>query len=241
MRERGHGRLPRLTVQSSHADSQHASPVVGRIISNSIAPRKSGGTKEWGSGILSACKKTRLGRPLNQWRSGILSACKRSAKRNCLIQSPPNEAMFCRDCSTAHGVIFLQAERIPLPHFFTSGKDSPRIAPASQLALRARGICFPTFLTSGKDSASPLFLSAKHKQLVHEHRKALALVVLRGQLGEIFRYHPITPFSWKSPKGRSVSSSSSIVFAWPASQSPSRRFASSSRASCAAFRFWMRS
>ena len=28
----------------------------------------------------------------------------------------------------------------------TSGMDSPRIAPASQLALRARGICFPTLL-----------------------------------------------------------------------------------------------
>ena len=57
MRARGPGRLPRLTVQSSHADPQHASPFVGRMISNSIAPRKSGGTKEWGSGILSACQK----------------------------------------------------------------------------------------------------------------------------------------------------------------------------------------
>ena len=44
MHERGHGRPPRLTVQSSHADPQHTSPVVGRMISNSIAPRKSATT-----------------------------------------------------------------------------------------------------------------------------------------------------------------------------------------------------
>ena len=158
----------------------------------------------------------------------------------CKSKSEGEVEQWCLSTCAPH--IASPLELAPLGGYsLTSGKDSPRIAPASQLALRARGICFPTFLTSGKDSASPLYLSAKHKQLVHEHRNALALVVLRGQLGEIFRYHPITPFSWKSPKGRSVSSSSSIVFAWPASQSPSRRFASSRRASCAAFRFWMRS
>ena len=52
--ERGYGRLPLLTVQSFHADSQHAFPFVGSNIPNPIIPRKSAATASgWAGTALS--------------------------------------------------------------------------------------------------------------------------------------------------------------------------------------------
>ena len=44
--ERGHGRLPRLTVQSSHAASQHALPRIGKYSIKFHRPAQVGGEKE---------------------------------------------------------------------------------------------------------------------------------------------------------------------------------------------------
>ena len=44
--ERGHGRLPLLTVQSSHADSQHTLPRIGKYSIKFHRPAQVGGEKE---------------------------------------------------------------------------------------------------------------------------------------------------------------------------------------------------
>ena len=78
---------------------------------------------------------------------------KANLKANCAgLQAEPQAQRFSRAMRLGNAVSFSVSAEGPAvgisTKYLQEPKDSPRIAPASQLALRARGICFPTRLSA---------------------------------------------------------------------------------------------